>query len=221
LFDEGRIFAYSPSRAKILWQRTGSSSRTIGFGTVAVLSDRNGDGIPEILTANDSLFPRRVLLDGKTLETMHDFLNSEVAALGYRKASFDDLNGDGFPEFGMSPHYPDSSVFDGRGIVFVYNRATLEPMRRYEGLDSATVHRSFDGDTLGHAISSVGDIDLDGIPDYVIGTKRRPGGLAEGRLLQGKFYLYSGKTSEILVSYHAANRFHNFLGTFSPLGDYR
>lgn len=107
--------------------------------------------------------------------------------LGWAVASPGDLNGDGKPEIiiGMPLAARGSEVNVGK--VFVYSGQDGTRLFSLEGSQAR--------DELGFSLSRMGDLNGDGVPDFLVGAP----GASPARLPQaGSVFVYSGRTGEVL-----------------------
>jgi hypothetical protein len=110
-------------------------------------------------------------------------LNS-LDAFGWDTAPLGDVNGDGVPDFIVGAPGPFQSKFlNFPGWAYVVS-----------GADGSFIH-VFTGPTnlvrpaFGRSVSGIGDIDLDGVPDILVGAPGVPG-----------FYVYSGASGALLFT---------------------
>jgi hypothetical protein len=110
-------------------------------------------------------------------------LNS-IDAFGWDTAPLGDVNGDGVPDFIVGAPGPFQSKFlNFPGWAYVVS-----------GADGSFIH-AFTGPTnlvrpaFGRLVSGLGDIDLDGVPDILIGAPGIPG-----------FFVYSGASGALLFT---------------------
>jgi len=123
------------------------------------------------LYAQDRLFT----LDG---EGAGDLFGSSVAGLG-------DLNGDGLPDFaGGAPSLHGRT--HPEGYVKVFSGADGSLLFLLSG--------EFSGDRFGTSVASPGDLDLDGVPDILVGAPHSaPFGTDSGAV-----WIFSGRTGTLL-----------------------
>ncbi len=162
-----------PGAARVFSGADGSVLYTIpgdqiasGFGTsVSGAGDVNGDGFADFIAGGHSLTVVELTYgiarvfsgaDGSTLHTFNgaalgDFLGGAVGAAG-------DVNSDGFDDLIVGASGADPEGFNS-GAVYVYS-----------GADGSTLY-TFNGrgevNTLGNFVSGGGDINGDGIPDFM------------------------------------------------------
>ncbi|MBL8843453.1 MAG: FG-GAP repeat protein [Planctomycetes bacterium] len=112
----------------------------------------------------------------------------DLDLFGYALANLGDLNGDGCDELAVGEPYWDSSTSSDAGRVTVLDGATGAILRTHDGT-RATAH-------LGMAVASLGDLNSDGVRDYVVGSP----GIDSPASNCGFFTAYSGATGALLKS---------------------
>ncbi len=234
----GVVTVFSTRTGEILWESLGQSPHSeFGSGLLAV-SDFNSDGIVDLLAAEDvpekhgpdssETYSRVWVLSGRTGERLrsYDPPDDHYFRFGYGMASLGDRDGDGYPEVAIgAPYFRDFDIpLDGngrldasqrrRGWFGVYKLPEGELFFDLEGLDSNL--GAFQGDQLGTALASSGDLDGDGIADILAGTYR-----ASDRPLElGRIYAVSGRDGQVLTTYEINNgRTGSFTDRIVPLGD--
>lgn len=83
--------------------------------------------------------------------------------LGMTCLWLDDLNGDTIPEFATSAFCTDFNGFNA-GSMYIFDGATKTVMRRHDGLVATA--------RFGDSAAICGDVDGDGVGDYVVGASR-------------------------------------------------
>jgi hypothetical protein len=111
-----------------------------------------------------------ILLVGLPVVGQAPFVEAEVTILyemhgenigdgfGWVGANLGDLNGDGVPDFGTTaPFYGGD---DALGKIYIYS-----------GADGSLLHEAtgIEGNRFGYSLSTAGDVNADGAPDYVVG----------------------------------------------------
>jgi len=161
------------------------------FGFVSdVLSDLNGDGIPEWLTSapfapvSGQIRGRVYLMDGLTGAVLRTHLGTTPqAAFGWRMAGLGDLDGDGIEDYGASAPGTTGSTVSGEVTIWSGN-LSLSP----DQWVLWTSPSEGAGDRFGHALDGVGDVNGDGRDDFLVGAPQHDTGGANA----GRARIYSG-----------------------------
>jgi hypothetical protein len=101
-------------------------------------------------------------------------------------ANTGDVDGDGIDDFIVGAPFFSTATVGGAGHAIVYSGATGALMREHVG--------SYAQDYLGFSVASAGDVDGDGVPDYVVGAP----GHTRNQPRDGKVVVYSGSTGALL-----------------------
>ena len=156
----GRITAWSGKTGTMLWEIAGSSDwEFLGIG-LGPISDRNGDGRFQLLTSQSS-GDMAHLLDsyGNLLLTLH---GDDDSQFGFPAARCGDVDGDGCDDFLVAAHAWDNGTESDVGEVRVYSGMSASLLFRFEGDDAE--------DRLGSSLAGIGDVDGDGVPDFLVGA---------------------------------------------------
>ncbi|MGH8003201.1 MAG: integrin alpha, partial [Limisphaerales bacterium] len=130
-----------------------------------------------------------------------DYLGISVAGAG-------DMDGDGKTDFIIGAPLADPGGRGSAGSAFVYSGATGSLLFEKQG-DSA-------GDYLGAAVAEAGDVDGDGIADFIIGAN---GASPGGRIQTGTAYVYSGATGLLLIQIEGVASGDRFGWSVAGAGD--
>ncbi|HEX6886394.1 MAG TPA: integrin alpha [Planctomycetota bacterium] len=119
-----------------------------------------------------------------------------------------DLDGDGFGEFLIgAPNLANGSL-NGAGIVTVHSGADARVLY--------TVRGTRQGEHLGASASAAGDVDADGVPDFVVGA---PDARASGLRQSGRVRVFSGRDGSVLHTWEGSRVADFFGSTCDELGD--
>jgi hypothetical protein len=108
-----------------------------------------------------------------------EFFSNSIANTG-------DVDGDGVDDFIVGAPYYSTTTIGGAGHAIVYSGATGALVREHVGSRSQ--------DFLGYSVASAGDVDGDGVPDYVVGAP----GHTRNQTRDGLVVVYSGSTGALL-----------------------
>ena len=187
----GSVRVFSGIDGALLHFLAGNAASSFG-ASVAAAGDVNGDGVPDIIVGapDDSSAGFQAgairVFSGANFALLHGILaDDSLDQLGNSVSGVGDVNGDGFDDFivGAPGDEPNGS-FSGRARV-------------YSGFD-ASVLFSFDGDAsndhLGRSVSGAGDVNADGIPDFVVGAHQDDDNGSQS----GSVRVYSGLDGSII-----------------------
>ncbi len=183
----GRVVAYSTLTGRKLWSMTGRNSGD-NFGlALQVLPDLDGDGISEVAVGAPGLSQGVVsILRGSSgmrivdLETPPDSMGfGRSIALTY------DVDGGGNPDLLVGAPRSNTGAGNESGAVFVSSLDSGAVLARIDGSEP--------GGHLGMSVSSPGDLNADGIQDFVASSPRAQVG---SELEAGSVTAYSGVMGE-------------------------
>ncbi|MBM3984543.1 MAG: hypothetical protein FJ296_02440 [Planctomycetes bacterium] len=139
------------------------------FGMAAAdVGDINGDGVPDLAVgAPRDIAPGNkigsvFMMSGADGALLFKSFGTEVnGRFGLTLDAIGDVDGDGVTDLAVGDIWASSQVIHG-GSASVVSGAT--------GLKLHSAFGSAASDYFGHGISAAGDLDLDGVPDYVVGA---------------------------------------------------
>ncbi len=195
----GSALVCAPVHAQISQHVFTSITQSAQIGqAVAAAHDVNADGIDDILlgapadSVNGYASGSAFVYSGKDwslLRVLHG--GTTLEQFGRSVAGPGDVNGDGFADLAVAAPY-DSSVAAQAGAVRVYSGKT--------GVLIYALTGSAAGLNFGLSIAAAGDVNLDGIPDMVIGAPGYDGvlGLTPDA---GRVIVVSGNTGATLLTF--------------------
>ncbi|HEX5010646.1 MAG TPA: integrin alpha [Planctomycetota bacterium] len=184
--DAGRTFVYRGGTWGVLYVWDGDSPHDEFGHDTADAGDLDGDGAEEIAVAawlddlggTDAGSVR--LLAGATGVAVRTLVGEAPGdAFGWSVAGCGDLDGDGVPDQVVGAPQADPAG-DLSGRAYVVSGANGAFLFTFDGLAPA--------DAFGYSVAGAGDVDVDGVPDLVVGAYRSdPAGPGSGsaRLLSG------------------------------------
>ena len=194
----GCLFIHSGRDGALLRRIDGpQSGDSMGF-SIAAAGDLDHDGTPDLLAGGPNssgsgggrYFGTALVYSGSTgaLLLRVDALQSNWQ-LGYSVDHLGDLDGDGDPDYVIgSP-----GAWSESGMVEVYSGRTGLALQQDIGITS--------GDRWGYSVSSTGDFDADGTPDYLAGS---PLANSYGVGWKGRAVAYSGATGTPVYDFRGA-----------------
>lgn len=156
--NEQEARAYSGATGALLFTALGPPGTTLFAQAIDEVGDIDHDGRPDFAVSS----PHSAwICSGAGGVVLRSFLG--LANDGVNLAGIGDVDLDGVGDLAVAaPHASAISGFGGPGLLRVYSSATAALLLEREG--------SWPQATLGRALSRVGDIDLDGVPDLLISS---------------------------------------------------
>jgi hypothetical protein len=168
-----------------------------GFGErLRTIGDVNGNGANDILVSNVHYnfsstltgVGRMWIYDGRTRElirSIDDPAPQLNARFGFWSAALGDVNGDGVPDFVTSADGQNVGANTNEGEVYIFSGATGDVLRTIDDPDPQSTA------DFGGNIIAPGDLNGDGITDFVVTASRAAGGAGIG-------YAFSGADGHLL-----------------------
>lgn len=120
----------------------------------------------------------------------------------------DDINGDGIGDYLIGEPGYSSPGLVNNGAVLLHSGADGSILRIFAGTGTGT--------RLGESIASAGDIDGDGIPDVITGTRF---GSASPQYRFGEVAVFSGASGNLLYSWAGTTNYERFGESVAGIGD--
>ena len=195
--SSGSVRIWSGANASMIATLSGYKKDQLFGSSIESVGDWNTDGVsdfavgaPSIAASPDSGFVRVYSgFDRSILATLSGLNSSDN--FGAAVANIGDLDGDGRADLAVgSPQVSPAST----GQVDVYLAAGGPFLYRLQGIGIA--------DRFGAALSAAGDVDGDGVPDFVVGA---PGRDLPQAIDTGSLTFYSGANASELFTHHGVD----------------
>lgn len=161
----GAVYVWSGATGqRLAWVHGTRAGGYLGV-SIASIDDLNGDSVPDVLVGEPGAFNGAGVvhaISGSGSGLIGRYYGSSAGGgLGTGLAALDDTNGDGIPDFVVGEPYARSD----RGDVHLISGASFNRIRRIKGQNTNA--------WFGYRLAAVGDADLDGKTDFLIGEPCR------------------------------------------------
>lgn len=181
----GRVHIHSGSNGSLHQTLTGSFPFGFFGAALARLPDVDGDGVGELIVGAPGHLAgagRVAVFSGATGTLVFDCIGQIGENLGQSVAAAGDHDGDGFIDVLVGvPGVCEVRVFSG-----------------VDGSELTTFAGGAGADDFGMSVSGLGDLDGDGVPEYVVGAPSA----SSGALASGEVLVLSGAGGAELFSFH-------------------
>jgi FG-GAP-like repeat/FG-GAP repeat len=179
----GRVEARSGADGSLLYTVSAiASSVQLGFIWIDAVGDVDQDSIPDFFVADiddSSNRGRGFLISGADGATIRTFRGEQSAEFfGIARHAGQDTDGDGIPDLFIAGYHNGEGAANG-GKAYVYSGANGDLLR--------TMTSTVSNETLGYDAVQLGDVDGDGLVDYLL-----TGDIETGSTLRGVAYVIRG-----------------------------
>ena len=218
LAGAGSAYVFSGADGSLLYQRTGDTANGFFGNSVSGAGDVNADGVPDFIVGAPFDDPAgsgtdagsAYVFSGADGSLLYQVTGDSTGdQLGLSVSGAGDVNGDGRADFIVGA-YQDDPAGGGTnaGSAYVFSGADGSLLYKVTG-DST-------GDNLGWSVSGAGDVNADGVPDFIVGAHNDdPGGLAGA----GGAYVFSGADGSLLYQRTGDTASDQFGNSVSGAGD--
>lgn len=193
-FSAGYAVIYSGATGDVLYRIEGQGQNEFR-GWVRGLGDVDGDGTPDFGVGsaatsfgvfgwifNPPISGSIKVYSGKTGTLLYEIPGSDqFQEFGRVFAGIGDVNADGKGDIVVGTHFATIGALVQAGAIHVLSGADGSLIRRIDGSETE--------DRLGFSVAGTGDLDRDGVPDFVAGAPGPLGGTHNGTVI-----VYSGAT---------------------------
>ena len=212
--DAGLVEVRSGSSGALIWAFPGDSAADFLGTSVSDAGDVDNDGFDDVVAgayADDNNGPESGMArvySGQTGLPLFSFDGAGAGdELGESVTGLGDVDGDGFSDVAAGARNADSNGVDAGAVHVMSGRtATLIHVLTGETAD----------DAFGSSVSEIGDVNLDGLADLIVGAPTHDGGAVDS----GCAYVIDGGSGAVLARYEGAafdDRYGSAVGSVGDL----
>jgi hypothetical protein len=194
-YGEDAVYVYAGADGHQLARVTGKALSWFGF-SVALVPDQNGDGAADILVGSPGDGAgTATLVSGLDFSPLLAFAGDTTGDwFGFAVGEAGDLNRDGVSELLVGAREATHNGLTKSGSAYLFNGKSGSLLVRLDGEASY--------DRFGTSLDGAGDVNRDGVPDFIIGARFATNAAGEHT---GASYIYSGATyARLLRAYGEA-----------------
>lgn len=198
ILAKGYVRLYSGKTGNIRWQANGAGSKEYLGSSLAAIGDINNDGKTDFV-AGTAAGAVRVLSgsNGVILQTIA--VPGSVPKWALKVAGVGDVNLDGTPDFLVGvPLYGSAVLYSGKTFTILAIWYATQSQEYY-----------------GNSVASVGDLNVDGIPDFAVGAPQYD----STGVNDGKVDILAGGSGVVLRQYFGMSGGALFGTAIAPAGD--
>ncbi|KAA3604480.1 MAG: hypothetical protein DWQ01_21825 [Planctomycetota bacterium] len=213
LASAGSVYLYSGLDGSLLFQFDGLAAGDNLGSAVAGVGDVNGDGLADVLLGANGAGAQNggaaLVYSGATGQLLFQFDGEQPGDdFGSAVASAGDFQGDGIPDLLIGAWAADPNGLLSAGSAYVYSGADGQLLAQFDGASQ--------GDKLGIAVAGAGDVNGDGISDFLLGASDAD---PNGNPSAGSVYVRSGTSGALLYQLDGVKEWMLFGSEVAAAGD--
>ncbi|MEW6411078.1 MAG: T9SS type A sorting domain-containing protein [Candidatus Zixiibacteriota bacterium] len=194
-WGNGMAYVYSGADFTLLYKFYGEAwGDRFGMYDISDAGDVNDDGYDDIIigaNSNDeggNLAGKAYVYSGHDDSLLYEFIGQTGQCLGFSVSGAGDVNGDGYDDLLVG-----SAVWSAKGVANIYSGQDGSLLYVFTG--------EAIGDLFGYSVSDAGDLNGDGLMDFVVGAYRHS---SEG-YYAGRAYIFYGRVGPFPLNIQAGD----------------